>query len=159
MTSQRSIQWWLDENSRYHINPANKTIHWICVPVIMMTLLGLLWSLPVPAFLGGHRSIVNWSSILFVVASIFYLRLSLTLALGMGLITIAVLAAFPYIETIRPGLVWQLSLAVFVVAWIGQFIGHRIEGRQPAFFQDLQFLLVGPVWILADVYRRLGIPV
>jgi uncharacterized membrane protein YGL010W len=46
---------------------------------------------------------------------------------------------------------------LFVLAWVGQFIGHRIEGKRPSFFQDLQFLLIGPLWLLADLYRRLGV--
>ena len=42
---------------------------------------------------------------------------------------------------------------VFVLAWIGQFIGHLIEGKRPSFFKDLQFLLIGPAWLMAFVYR------
>ncbi len=158
-TSGRSLQDWLDEYSRYHVNPVNKKIHWVCVPIIMMTLLGMLWSLPVPEFIGPRSMAVSWASVLIVVSLLFYLRLSITLTIGMALITAAMLAVFPLVESVRPGLVWQSSLVVFVLAWIGQFIGHRIEGRKPAFFQDLQFLLVGPIWILADIFRRLKIPV
>jgi uncharacterized membrane protein YGL010W len=58
----------------------------------------------------------------------------------------------------RTGLaVWKVSIVVFVIAWIGQFIGHSIEGKRPSFFKDLQFLLIGPLWLLSFVYRRLGI--
>ena len=53
-------------------------------------------------------------------------------------------------------LLW-LAIAVFVVAWIAQFIGHHIEGRRPAFFTDLVYLLIGPAWIVAKIMRRLGI--
>ncbi len=55
------------------------------------------------------------------------------------------------------GPVWRSALVVFVVAWIGQFIGHKIEGKKPSFLQDLQFLLIGPVWLLGFIYRNLGI--
>ena len=48
-------------------------------------------------------------------------------------------------------------VALFVVGWIIQFVGHKIEGQKPSFFEDLQFLLIGPLWLLSDVYRRLGI--
>ena len=51
----------------------------------------------------------------------------------------------------------MFRLILFVAAWIGQFIGHRIEGKKPSFFKDILFLLVGPLWILAFLYRRLGI--
>ena len=53
--------------------------------------------------------------------------------------------------------VWRLSLAIFIVAWIGQFIGHKIEGKKPSFFEDLQFLLIGPAWLLSFIYNKLGI--
>jgi uncharacterized membrane protein YGL010W len=46
---------------------------------------------------------------------------------------------------------------VFAVAWIGQFVGHGIEGRKPSFLEDVKFLLIGPAWLLGDLYRRLGI--
>lgn len=49
---------------------------------------------------------------------------------------------------------WLLSVIVFVIAWIGQFVGHQIEGKKPSFFKDLQFLLIGPLWLLAFVYRH-----
>ncbi|CAD7701820.1 unnamed protein product, partial [Ostreobium quekettii] len=98
----------------------------------MMTLLGLLWSLPVPEALGGHSTLLNWSSLLILVSMFFYLSLSLPLAIGMGLITIGMLACFGPLESVRSGLVWQLSVAVFVLAWIVQFIGHKIEGSAQA---------------------------
>ena len=52
----------------------------------------------------------------------------------------------------------MVAAAVFIVAWIGQFIGHAIEGRKPSFFEDVKFLLVGPAWLLHFIYRRAGIP-
>jgi uncharacterized membrane protein YGL010W len=55
------------------------------------------------------------------------------------------------------GTVLPISLVVFVLAWIGQFVGHRIEGKKPSFFEDLRFLLIGPLFVLGFLYRRLGI--
>ena len=52
---------------------------------------------------------------------------------------------------------WLTSLTIFIAAWIGQFIGHALEGKRPSFFKDLQFLLIGPLWLLAAAYRRLGL--
>jgi uncharacterized membrane protein YGL010W len=52
------------------------------------------------------------------------------------------------------GTVLPLSIAIFVVAWIGQFIGHKIEGKKPSFFDDLRFLLIGPLFVLGFLYRR-----
>jgi uncharacterized membrane protein YGL010W len=48
-------------------------------------------------------------------------------------------------------------LLIFILAWVGQFIGHKIEGMKPSFFQDLQFLLVGPMWLMHFVFKKLGL--
>jgi uncharacterized membrane protein YGL010W len=56
-----------------------------------------------------------------------------------------------------PWPLWLTSLAIFVVAWIGQFIGHHIEGKRPSFFKDVQFLMIGPLWLMAAAYRRAGL--
>jgi len=125
-----------------HRNSTNKLIHWICVPLITWSLLGLLWAAnPLFAYL------------LIAVAIVFYLRLSVTIAIGM----LAVVALMVYPLVLLGPNVLVVSIAVFVLAWIGQFIGHKIEGAKPSFFEDLKFLLVGPAWLLGFVYRRLGI--
>ena len=125
-----------------HRNATNKLIHWICVPLITWSLLGLLWAAnPLFAYL------------LIAVAIVFYLRLSVTIAIGM----LAVVALMVYPLVLLGPNVLVVSIAVFVLAWIGQFIGHKIEGVKPSFFEDLKFLLVGPAWLLGFVYRRLGI--
>ncbi|HEX9300901.1 MAG TPA: Mpo1-like protein [Casimicrobiaceae bacterium] len=125
-----------------HRNPANKAIHWVCVPLITWSVLAALWgAAPIAAYVG------------IGVAIVFYLWLSLPLAIGM----LVVLAAMVYPLAALGGQVWLVAAAVFVAAWIGQFIGHAIEGRKPSFFEDVKFLLVGPAWLLSDLYRKLGI--
>jgi len=125
-----------------HRDPANKTIHWICVPLITWSVLAAVWSwAPLAAM------------VLVGAALGFYAWMSPALAIGMLLVTAAMIAPLPLLgEWLLPG-----AIAVFVAAWIGQFIGHRIEGRKPSFLDDLKFLLVGPAWLLAYVYRRLGL--
>lgn len=125
-----------------HRDPANKAIHWICVPLITWSLLAALWA-ATPLAAGA----------LIVAALAFYVWMSPALAAGMLLVTVLMIASLPLLGA------WLLpaAAAVFVGAWIGQFIGHHIEGRRPSFLEDLKFLLVGPAWLLAFVYRRLGL--
>ena len=52
---------------------------------------------------------------------------------------------------------WRLSLGLFVVGWVFQFIGHAIEGNQPAFFKNPLYLLVGPVWLLRRAAGAVGL--
>jgi uncharacterized membrane protein YGL010W len=57
-----------------------------------------------------------------------------------------------------PWPLWLTALVIFVIAWIGQFAGHALEGKRPSFFKDVQFLLIGPLWLVAAAYRRVGLP-
>jgi uncharacterized membrane protein YGL010W len=137
----KTLHEWLDDYSESHHNPVNKNIHWICVPVIYFCVLGLLYAL--------HP----WAAATAVlIALIFYVPLSMSLAAGMLILSIAMLALIRVIPNI-----FIVSVVLFVLAWIGQFYGHIVEGKKPSFFKDLQFLLVGPIWLLNFVYQRLGI--
>jgi uncharacterized membrane protein YGL010W len=91
---------------------------------------------------------------LIAFATAFYVMLSVPIAIGMLAVSAAMLLP---LTQIAPRYVLPAAVVVFVVAWIGQFVGHRIEGRKPSFFDDVKFLLVGPAWLLGFVYRRLGI--
>ena len=151
----RSIQIWLDEYGESHRNPVNKRVHWVCVPLIVLSLIGLLWTIPVPSAWAAESPFMNWGVLFIVAALIYYYALSWRLALGMTLVTLIVVAIV-YGASHVPVPLWLLSVVVFVAAWIGQFIGHKIEGRKPSFFKDVQFLLIGPLWLLAFIYRGLG---
>ena len=158
----KSIEEWIEEYGESHQNSTNKAIHWICVPLIMLSLLALISIIPFPAndmvlfSVSGEKVLLNWTIIFLLFAVIFYLRLSISIAIGMLLIAIAMIASINWIELFDPT-IWRLSLAIFVVAWIGQFVGHKIEGKKPSFFEDLQFLLIGPAWLLSFIYKKIGI--
>ena len=139
----RPVDALFDRYGESHRHPTNKAIHWICVPLITWCVIAFAW---------------GWSPfaayVVIALAVLFYLWLSPTIALGM----LAVSAVMIYPMLLLGRHVLTVALAVFVAAWIGQFIGHRIEGRKPSFFEDVKFLLVGPAWLLAAVYRRFGVP-
>jgi len=139
----RPIDSLLEQYSESHRNPTNELIHFVCVPVIVFTLLGILWSI--------HPALAVAASL---AALAYYFRLSRPFAFGMLLMSalmLAVLALMP------PMTVLPLSIAIFVVAWIGQFIGHKIEGKKPSFLDDLRFLLIGPLFVLGFLYRRFNL--
>lgn len=139
----RDIHALLDQYSESHRNPTNELIHFVCVPVIVFSLLGILWAI---------HPIVALAAV--IGAMWYYLQLSKPFAVGMlamSILMLAILAAMP------PLTVLPLSIAIFVVAWIGQFIGHKIEGKKPSFLDDLRFLLIGPLFVLGFLYRRLNL--
>ena len=153
----KSIDSWLDEYGESHQNKTNKTIHWICVPTIVLSLLGLLWAIPVADAFANISPLLNWASLFGLLAIGYYLLLSPKLALGM-LPVLSFMLAINYFIWIKLGsMIWLFALIIFSLAWVGQFIGHNIEGKKPSFLKDLQFLLIGPLWLLSFVYRSAGI--
>ena len=149
----RLIDSFLQEYGESHQNRTNKIIHWFCVPVIFWTVVALLWSVPTPAWMAG----LNWAMVVLVGAAIYYVYLSVSLAIGLVAFSLACMGGIIQYLSMTQFPLWQFALIVFVVAWIGQFIGHGIEGKKPSFFKDLQFLLIGPAWLLHFIYRQVGI--
>jgi uncharacterized membrane protein YGL010W len=152
----RKIDLLLDEYGESHENRLNKFIHWICVPVIVWTVVALIWSIPFPWKIGSGIVPVNWAVITLVLAQVYYFSLSRRLGMGLLLYNLAMLWLTAVIEQASPWPLWQVALAVFVLAWIGQFIGHVFEGKRPSFFKDVQFLLIGPAWLMSFVYKKIG---
>jgi uncharacterized membrane protein YGL010W len=143
MSDARAIDTLLEKYSESHLNPTNEAIHCVCVPLIVFSLLGLIWAV---------HPLLALAAV--VAALAYYFKLSRNFAFGMLLMSavmLVVLAALP-----RPA-VLPLSIVIFVLAWIGQFIGHKIEGKKPSFFDDLRFLLIGPLFVLGVLYRRLNL--
>ena len=101
---------------------------------------------------------MNWGTVLLVGAVLYYFAMSWSLALGMVLFVARGARCRRSGCRRCPGRYGSLCLALFVVAWIGQFIGHHYEGKRPSFFKDVQFLMIGPLWLLSFVYRKLRIP-
>jgi uncharacterized membrane protein YGL010W len=152
----RTARDWLDAYGESHQHPVNKRIHWICVPLIVLSLVGLLWSLWVPPAVADISPLLNWATLFLVAAVIYYGLLSRPLALGMLAFAGLLLLATWALDQL-PAPLWFISLTIFVLAWIGQFIGHEIEGKKPSFFEDIQFLMIGPLWLLAHLYDRLSL--
>lgn len=153
----RSLQTWFDEYAESHRDPTNVAIHWVCVPAIMFATLGLAFALPRPElFEAGGPRFGNWAMVVIVGALVWYALLSWRIALGMALVTALMVAAMHPLAKL-PWPFWWTCATIFTAAWVGQFVGHKIEGRKPSFLKDLAFLLVGPAWLLAKLYRRIGI--
>ena len=153
------IQPLLNEYSESHQNSTNKTIHWICVPLIFWSIIALLYSIPngfLIDLLGDHLY-SNWAVIAMIPVLIYYFSLSVSLTLGMFVFISAciLVSEILFQNALLP--LWGIALMVFVLAWIGQFYGHKVEGKKPSFLKDIQFLLVGPVWLLHFIYKRIGV--
>lgn len=147
----KTMQTWLDEYGESHQNAFNKRMHWICVPAIFFSIIGLLTEVQ-----WGSSPYFSVATLLTVGGLLFYLRLSRPLFLGMLMWSAFCLWGNVWLAEHLPIALWQFSLVVFGLAWIGQFYGHHVEGKKPSFLKDLQFLLIGPAWLMHFIYRRMG---
>ena len=140
--AQRKVDRLLAHYGESHRHPRNEAIHFVAIPLIMLSLVGLLFA--------AHP----WAAYLFIAASlVYYARLSLVFLLSMVLLSAVALAVVHALgERVLP-----VSVGIFVAAWIAQFVGHRIEGKKPSFFEDIQYLWVGPLFVLSKLYGKLGI--
>ena len=145
-----------------HLKEINETWgeHWISTMKYGFTLLGLLSLVNYEFSINEGSYNINLAGVLFVIAIIFYSRLSLSITIGMFLSTGLCISYINKLENAfdQPILI-KYYLIVFIVAWIGQFIGHKIEGEKPSFLKDIQFLLIGPAWLLSFIYKKLNIPI
>ncbi|HET9818967.1 MAG TPA: Mpo1-like protein [Rhodanobacteraceae bacterium] len=152
----RDIHQWFGSYAADHQNPVNRAIHWVCVPVIMWAVIAALWTAP-PVLPNWFRPGL-WAVIAMFAAFLFYRRLSRNLGYAMAVVFIASGAiAWALYGVLGPRGLLILAAVLFVAAWIGQFVGHAIEGRRPAFFDNIVQLLIGPAWLMGKLMRRLGI--
>jgi uncharacterized membrane protein YGL010W len=153
----RSLNQWLDEYSISHQNPTNQIIHKVFVPLIEFSLLGLMWLIPTPESF-WEFPYLNWATIFSVIALSFYISLlNLKYVIGSIAMLLPMLFVIDLLKNSYGGIVVYFFLGVFVFSWIAQFIGHKIEGKKPSFLKDLLFLLIGPLWVLKSLYRKIGL--
>ena len=156
----RPVDVYFDKYSESHQNHTNELIHWVCVPAIVFSLFGLVWAIPFPylELLGKYNGYVNWASFLIAFAIYYYYKLSPILSYFMLLLMMFFSAGIVSLEKMHNTagwpLMWQVCLGIFVIAWIGQFIGHKIEGKKPSFLDDVKFLLIGPIWLLHFILKK-----
>ncbi|PXY41098.1 hypothetical protein DMB65_09090 [Flavobacterium cheongpyeongense] len=152
----RTLEQWFEEYAVSHQNPKNKSIHYICVPAIYFSIVGLLMSIPnksISNTLSLNMPIIeNWAVVVLIFVLIFYTRLSIAMAFKIAVFSAICLTANYYISKILP--LWMFSVGVFIIAWIGQFYGHNIEGKKPSFLKDVQFLMIGPAWVLENLFSK-----
>lgn len=141
-SGERQIDLLLAHYGQSHQNPRNEQIHMVAIPLIMLSLCGLMFA--------QHP----WVAFAFIGASmVYYARLS-WLFFSIMCVWSAGIIGLLYAMGSR---VLMLSAAIFVCAWIAQFIGHKIEGKKPSFFEDIQYLWVGPLFVLSKLMGRLSI--
>ncbi len=152
----KTAQEWFEEYALSHQNPTNQKIHYLCVPPIFFSVIGLLMCIPtsfLENIIGLYNPIIeNWATVAALVISIFYLRIGFWYFIQMiFFISLAIIGNFWLGNTVN---LLIASSIIFIVAWIGQFYGHHLEGKKPSFAKDLQFLLIGPLWVVKKLSSK-----
>lgn len=148
---------WLELYALGHTHPTNRALHWVCAPLLTVSFVGLLSSLPVPIALAQLSPVVDWGTLFVMAAVVYYFIMSITLALGTLPFIVVLVAALMGLE--RSGAPLLLLSAIGVlIASIGLHLGHRIEGGRATLMRDLHYIVIAPLWALAALYRKLGIP-
>ena len=148
----------LDQYGESHKNSTNKLIHWICVPAIFFSIVGLVSIIPFPWEIGIYEGInLSWALVALILVLLYYVSLSIPLSIGMLLFSVSCLFLCSKINHFNYAL-WAY-VGVFAISWVFQFIGHNIEGKKPSFLQDIQFLLIGPAWLMHFILKKLNVPV
>jgi uncharacterized membrane protein YGL010W len=150
----KTQQQWFDEYAVSHQNKTNQAIHYVCVPLIYFTIIGMLMSINT-SFLENLLNlnvpiIENWAFIISILVLVFYISLSVKTFFRILIFSIICLVGNFYLGKVLP--LFYTSLIVFIIAWIGQFYGHKVEGKKPSFLKDLQFLLIGPAWVFKKIF-------
>lgn len=153
---KKTADQWFAEYGESHQDHTNELIHWVCVPVIFFCVFGLIYALPVPETWAESAPWFNWALVGIVVAAVFYLWLSPALSAGMFFFMSVCYTSIVLLELFAPWPLRWICVTLFVAAWIGQFIGHKIEGRKPSFLKDVVFLLIGPAWLMSFIYKKIG---
>ncbi len=150
----RTLDQWFSEYAISHQNKTNQLIHYICVPAIFFSIVGLLMSIPPGPLTGIFPMYIpfleNWAVVMLILVLLFYMRLSISMGIKMLIFTALCIAGNFYLSLFTS--LWLISLIIFAVAWIGQFYGHKVEGKKPSFLKDLQFLLIGPAWVIKKIF-------
>ena len=155
----KTIHDWFDEYGQSHQNKTNKIIHWICIPLIFWSIIALLSLIPQQFLkIGSEYNFFHFGTIVIILGLFFYLRLSFKIFLGMFIFSIYVLLDVYFWDTVfGRDVLMYLAISIFIFSWILQFYGHKIEGKKPSFAKDIQFLLIGPAWLLGYIYKKIGI--
>ena len=160
--SNKSIHDWFNEYAQSHQNKTNKIIHWICIPLIFWSIIALFSLIPSDSMKIFNNETLNqfahFGTIIILIGLLFYLKLSFKIFIGMFMLSLVVLIDIWLVnELFDKNTFTYLTISIFVLSWVGQFIGHKIEGKKPSFIKDIQFLLIGPAWLIGFIYSYLKI--
>lgn len=148
---------WLQRYEETHQDLTNPVIYWAAVPLVVLGTVGLFWVLPIPDEFFEISPLLNWGTAFLMATAVYYFIISVSLAIGMLPFIIGIAAINMWLAGSEFSHLY-VSLGLLVAGIIGLWLGHRNGNGLRAVLQDLQFMMIGPAWLLSVLYRRIGIP-
>lgn len=154
--NMKTLEQQLANYALYHRDKRNINTHFIGIPLIVLAVIYLLY-IPIGVWFGIDFKLAH---IAIMAVTAYYLALSPLL----GILMLMVLSAMDalvdfsgqFLNQYLPGGMLTAGIAIFVIGWIFQFIGHYYEGKKPAFVDDLIGLVIGPLFVLVEVLFKFG---
>ena len=149
---------WLPRYERTHSDLTNPFVYWAAVPMVVLGTVGLLWTLPVPAEFYAISPLLNWGSAFLMATAVYYFIISVPLAIGMLPFVLGIAAVQQWLGQSDYSAL-RVSAGLLAAGTIGLWLGHRNRRALGPVVQDLQMMMIGPLWLLSVLYRRIGIPI
>jgi len=147
---------WLDIYEHGHSGPVNRALHWICAPLLVCSLVGILWALPVPAAFRASDSVINWGTLFIMAIIVYYFIISIRLAIGSLPFIVFIALVIARLDMLATPL-WKISVLALAISALGLYTGHQLDGNRTSVLRDLLYAPIAPLWILGSLYRQLGI--
>ena len=148
---------WADRYGALRTSGPTAANAWLGIPLVLMALLGMLWSIPMPDALSQPSAAINAATMWVMASFVYYCILSIRIALGSLLLLVVLMLPSAWLE--RAGLpIWPFASALFAPAFAWQLVETRRATGKLRIFANMQYLMLGPVWLLRAVYRRAGVP-
>jgi hypothetical protein len=148
---------WLTDYGETHRDIRFAAVYWVAVLTLVLGTVGMFWSLPIPDEFARISPILNWGSALLMATVVYYFIISMPLAIGM----------LPFVFGVAAVQLWlvqsswdimKVSTGLFVISLAGLYLGHYAGGGIRAVFRDIQLMMIAPLWLLSNLYRKFGIP-
>jgi len=151
----KTVEEQLSNYKSVHFNKRNIESHFVGIPLIVWAVTVLLSLNIFTIELVGKTITYTPAIVLLTITLLYYFKLHIKLALGMTLYLVLNLYLASLVSAMENAL-W-IAIAAFVIGWIIQFIGHIYEKAKPAFMDDIMGLIIGPLFLMAEVYFVLGL--
>lgn len=148
---------WLSDYGKSHSEICNPVIYWVAVQLLVLGTVGILWSLPVPDEFVRISPVLNWGTAFLMAAVVYYFIISISLAIGMLPFVLGLTAIEVWLDRSGFAIGW-VAAGLTVMGLAGLYVGQRANGGVRAVARDVQLMMIAPVWLLSNLYRRLGIP-